>query len=159
MTGNRSAAPITEWMRKWKARIYTYLRIYCNQDRNSFKFSKDNQISIWSNLSNPKLSISFFRHCIRHASSDRPRQFRTCFDCLQAGYYCSVCECILRDSQSYLDHINGKYHNRALGMSMRVERSTAHDVSSPAQIYIMLILETLWRSTLIADIRSWRSCP
>ena len=48
---------------------------------------------------------------------------------LQAGYYCSVCECILRDSQSYLDHINGKYHNRALGMSMRVERSTANDVS------------------------------
>lgn len=48
--------------------------------------------------------------------------------CVQAGYYCSVCECILRDSQSYLDHINGKYHNRALGMSMRVERSTAEDV-------------------------------
>jgi len=46
----------------------------------------------------------------------------------QAGYYCSVCECILRDSQSYLDHINGKFHNRALGMSMRVERSTANDV-------------------------------
>ena len=46
----------------------------------------------------------------------------------QAGYYCSVCECILRDSQSYLDHINGKYHNRALGMSMRVEQSTADQV-------------------------------
>jgi hypothetical protein len=36
-----------------------------------------------------------------------------------------VCDCILRDSMSYLDHINGKYHNRALGMNMRVERSTA----------------------------------
>ncbi|KAK9804903.1 hypothetical protein WJX72_011008 [[Myrmecia] bisecta] len=46
----------------------------------------------------------------------------------QAGYYCSVCDCILRDSQSYLDHINGKYHNRALGMSMRVEKSTADQV-------------------------------
>ena len=44
---------------------------------------------------------------------------------VQAGYYCSVCDCILRDSMSYLDHINGKYHNRALGMNMRVERSTA----------------------------------
>lgn len=40
----------------------------------------------------------------------------------QAGYYCNVCDCILRDSQSYLDHINGKYHNRALGMNMRVEK-------------------------------------
>jgi len=37
----------------------------------------------------------------------------------------------LRDSASYLDHINGKYHNRALGMSMRVERSTADDVRWP----------------------------
>jgi U4/U6.U5 tri-snRNP component SNU23 len=46
----------------------------------------------------------------------------------QAGYYCSVCDCTLRDSQSYLDHINGKYHNRALGMSMRAERSTAEQV-------------------------------
>mmetsp|Transcript_7100 Transcript_7100/g.20808 ORF Transcript_7100/g.20808 Transcript_7100/m.20808 type:complete len:231 (+) Transcript_7100:308-1000(+) len=46
----------------------------------------------------------------------------------QAGYYCKVCDCILRDSQSYLDHINGKYHNRALGMNMVVERSTADDV-------------------------------
>ena len=25
----------------------------------------------------------------------------------QAGYFCNVCDCILRDSQSYLDHING----------------------------------------------------
>lgn len=52
---------------------------------------------------------------------------------LQAGYYCSVCDCILRDSASYLDHINGKYHNRALGMSMRVERSTPDQVRLPGQ--------------------------
>lgn len=46
----------------------------------------------------------------------------------QAGYYCSVCDCILRDSASYLDHINGKWHNRALGMSMRVERVSVDKV-------------------------------
>lgn len=46
----------------------------------------------------------------------------------QAGYYCAVCDCILRDSQSYLDHINGKYHNRALGMTMRVEKKGLDDV-------------------------------
>lgn len=46
----------------------------------------------------------------------------------QAGYYCNICDCVLRDSASYLDHINGKWHNRALGLSMRVEKSTVDQV-------------------------------
>lgn len=48
----------------------------------------------------------------------------------QAGWYCNVCDCVLRDSQSYLDHINGKWHNRALGMTMRVEKSTVEQVKN-----------------------------
>ncbi len=38
------------------------------------------------------------------------------------GYWCETCKCLLKDSSSYLDHINGKKHQRALGFSMRVER-------------------------------------
>lgn len=53
-------------------------------------------------------------------------------EALQSGaagvYYCKVCECHLRDSQNYLAHINGRKHNRMLGMSMRAERSTLGEV-------------------------------
>ena len=40
------------------------------------------------------------------------------------GWHCKVCDCFLKDSHTYLDHINGKKHQRKLGYSMRVERST-----------------------------------
>lgn len=44
------------------------------------------------------------------------------------GWHCRICDCFLKDSHTYLDHINGKKHQRKLGYSMRVERSSKDDL-------------------------------
>ncbi|KAJ1422896.1 hypothetical protein B484DRAFT_452092 [Ochromonadaceae sp. CCMP2298] len=47
-----------------------------------------------------------------------------------AGFWCETCSCLLKDSVSYLDHINGKKHQRTLGFSMRVERAEVDTVKN-----------------------------
>ena len=50
------------------------------------------------------------------------------------GWHCKVCDCFLKDSLTYLDHINGRKHQRKLGFSMRVERSSKEDVKARLEI-------------------------
>jgi len=40
----------------------------------------------------------------------------------QSGFYCKHCDCLMKDSNAWLDHINGTKHNKLLGMNMKVER-------------------------------------
>eukprot|EP01086_Lenisia_limosa_P016910 TRINITY_DN727_c0_g1_i2.p1 TRINITY_DN727_c0_g1~~TRINITY_DN727_c0_g1_i2.p1 ORF type:complete len:140 (+),score=45.21 TRINITY_DN727_c0_g1_i2:389-808(+) len=51
----------------------------------------------------------------------------------QGGWWCDVCECALKDSTSWLDHINGRRHQKKLGMSMRVEQSSVNQVQAKIQ--------------------------
>ncbi|KAJ1951540.1 U4/U6.U5 snRNP associated protein [Linderina macrospora] len=46
----------------------------------------------------------------------------------QPGFYCKVCDVTVKDSLSYLDHINGKNHQRILNRSMKVKIETVEDV-------------------------------
>ena len=46
------------------------------------------------------------------------------------GFKCKETGVILKDSMAYLDHINGKKQQKAMGMSMRVERSTVDQVKA-----------------------------
>lgn len=39
----------------------------------------------------------------------------------KSPFYCGVCEVDFNDSHSFVDHLNGKRHNRILGMNMKVE--------------------------------------
>jgi len=48
----------------------------------------------------------------------------------KSGFYCKTCDCVLKDSTTYTDHLNGKRHNRMLGNNMKVERVTADTVKN-----------------------------
>lgn len=46
------------------------------------------------------------------------------------GFYCKVCDVTLKDSNRFLSHINSRAHQKLLGMSMRVRRSTVADIQA-----------------------------
>jgi len=51
------------------------------------------------------------------------------------GFYCEACDCTMKDSQNYLDHINGKKHQRALGSSLKPERATLAQVRARLKLH------------------------
>mmetsp|Transcript_8008 Transcript_8008/g.16100 ORF Transcript_8008/g.16100 Transcript_8008/m.16100 type:complete len:213 (-) Transcript_8008:808-1446(-) len=46
----------------------------------------------------------------------------------KSGFYCAVCKHLAKDSNAFLDHNNSRWHQKNLGMSMRVRRNTKDQV-------------------------------
>lgn len=44
------------------------------------------------------------------------------------GFYCDTCRILYKDSHSYLNHINSKVHQKAIGRSMKVEKASLDQV-------------------------------
>lgn len=47
-----------------------------------------------------------------------------------AGFVCKVCDVVCKDSQRYLAHLNSRAHQKSLGMSTRVKRSSVEEVKA-----------------------------
>ncbi|KAI9484665.1 hypothetical protein BDB00DRAFT_774471 [Zychaea mexicana] len=46
----------------------------------------------------------------------------------QPGFYCKACNIVVKDSVNYLDHINGRKHQQAVGVQLKVERASVDSV-------------------------------
>jgi len=50
------------------------------------------------------------------------------------GFYCEACNRTYKDTNAYLDHINGRAHLRALGQTTKISRSTVEQVRARIQM-------------------------
>eukprot|EP01029_Cantina_marsupialis_P028796 TRINITY_DN778009_c0_g1_i1.p1 TRINITY_DN778009_c0_g1~~TRINITY_DN778009_c0_g1_i1.p1 ORF type:complete len:218 (-),score=65.00 TRINITY_DN778009_c0_g1_i1:241-894(-) len=54
----------------------------------------------------------------------------------KGGFWCPVCCCLLKDSVSFYDHINGRKHQLKLGRGMRIKPSSVNDVKNKLKAHI-----------------------
>ncbi len=77
-----------------------------------------------------KKSLDSNHHAIAPVGTDAIKSVTKSSSGGGVGFHCKVCDCYLKDSLTYLDHVNGRKHQRKLGYTMRVERSTESDLLS-----------------------------
>ncbi|CAG0892912.1 unnamed protein product [Cyprideis torosa] len=131
MSGPSGSGPPVDHRRKWDKEEFEKLA----QDRLEDEASDSDSDEGRSKKKGPPVKRELLRHRDYKVDLDSKlgkTQVITKTSALSnsAGYYCNVCDCVVKDSINFLDHINGKKHQRNLGMSMRVERSSLDQVKS-----------------------------
>lgn len=100
---------------------------HCRGSKRAFLKSRSNKVDLESKLGSTEIIDPAAASATKSSDVLTPSSgVSKCSD--GVGWHCRVCDCFLKDSLTYLDHINGRKHQRHLGYTMRVEKSTTDEV-------------------------------
>uniref|UniRef100_A0A915KCC8 U1-type domain-containing protein n=1 Tax=Romanomermis culicivorax TaxID=13658 RepID=A0A915KCC8_ROMCU len=122
--------PIVDHRRKWDKDEYERLARERLEKETEEERSEDEQKSSKEKIRREALKPRHYKIDLESKVGKTVVITKTTPAAESGGYYCNVCDCVVKDSINFLDHINGKKHQRNMGMSMKVKKSSLDDVKA-----------------------------